>query len=463
MTNTNQSVAELAGDHLSVKMFGATGDGSTDDTAALNAALNYCFALGTARDLRLPAGVYRTTAELTAQLRFTADQRHINGVRLFGEGPQSQIYNTGATNGALRVIGSLNYDDFFIANLRIRTNTSGISDFGLKLQTINGFRMDDIVVEGVDPSTGGYLTKTAKGIWLNGAEMGVVTQTSIRFCNKGFHLDYGTSFPGGGGNAAVNLLGGMVQSCTGADGTAFNILEGDLLKIQGFHALNNPYGMYFPVPSLAIPGNPNYYNDYHNVEVSNMHFESSPICSVQIGSGATPYTTIAASIATGSQVVTPASMPDGMVVGREIFIANANGTNAEFVIITAVTTSTFTAVFASTKTGPGIQIFMKFGNVTPGPLTIRHCSFYEGNGGHAIDNSGFGVRIRDNFMSGNVNNSGDVIIRPVAERTRIGGNTMYSSPYITNSSLRGTYFTEDNFSPITGAAIPPSGVRLTDL
>jgi len=65
-------------------------------------------------------------------------------------------------------------------------------------------------------------------------------------------------------------------------------------------------------------------------------------------------TTIAASIATGSQTVTPASMT-GIVLGSLLNVANSDGSHLEAVTVTAVTGSTFTATFA-TKTGPGITV-----------------------------------------------------------------------------------------------------------
>jgi hypothetical protein len=69
----------------------------------------------------------------------------------------------------------------------------------------------------------------------------------------------------------------------------------------------------------------------------------------------TPLTTIAASISTGSQTVTPASMA-AITNGKPLGIANADGSNYEVVVASSVTGSTFTATFSSTKTGPGITV-----------------------------------------------------------------------------------------------------------
>jgi hypothetical protein len=67
-------------------------------------------------------------------------------------------------------------------------------------------------------------------------------------------------------------------------------------------------------------------------------------------------TTIAANVATGSQVVTPASMT-GISLGVALTISNANGSNSQTVVPTAVGGSTFTATFTLPLTGPGITVF----------------------------------------------------------------------------------------------------------
>jgi len=87
-------------------------------------------------------------------------------------------------------------------------------------------------------------------------------------------------------------------------------------------------------------------------------FDGIPAAGVASGAQqfAVPFsTTIAASIPTGSQTVTPASMTN-IQVGSYLRIANSNGTNAETVYVSATTGATFTATFSQTKTGPGITV-----------------------------------------------------------------------------------------------------------
>jgi hypothetical protein len=82
----------------------------------------------------------------------------------------------------------------------------------------------------------------------------------------------------------------------------------------------------------------------------------STSATVPLWAGSEPIsTTIAANIAPGTQTVTVAFVGN-IVVGSALTVANADGSNSENVVVTAVTTTTFTATFASSKTGPGITV-----------------------------------------------------------------------------------------------------------
>ena len=63
-----QKVSDFLGNHVSVKMWGAVGDGNTDDTAAIQAAINDLAATvgdGHRRRSIFPAGSYKVTSTLT--------------------------------------------------------------------------------------------------------------------------------------------------------------------------------------------------------------------------------------------------------------------------------------------------------------------------------------------------------------------------------------------------------------
>ncbi len=84
-------------------------------------------------------------------------------------------------------------------------------------------------------------------------------------------------------------------------------------------------------------------------------------------------TTIAASIAIGSHVVTPASMLN-IQVGSTLIVGG------EYVVVNVVTGSTFTSIFTATHTGPGITVISTFGHVGDHVIAFNHCN-YNGRAG----------------------------------------------------------------------------------
>lgn len=85
-----RSLANRASDFISVKDFGAVGDGVADDTAKIQAALN------TGKNVFFPEGSYLITSELS----FTANYQSISGT-----GYASKIIcNTGTTNNGVNML-----------------------------------------------------------------------------------------------------------------------------------------------------------------------------------------------------------------------------------------------------------------------------------------------------------------------------------------------------------------------
>lgn len=84
----------IEGDIVSVKDYGATGDGVTDDTVALQAAIDAVAATG-GGSLFLPQGVYKTTA--------TIDMDGSDGIRLLGDG--SNLSHGDLVVGSAGVVG----------------------------------------------------------------------------------------------------------------------------------------------------------------------------------------------------------------------------------------------------------------------------------------------------------------------------------------------------------------------
>lgn len=98
---------------ISVKQFGATGDGSTDDTAAIVAANTYCYALG--KRLFFPAGTYKYTP---------AQAIDVNG--WIGEGMRKSIvkvYAAAATYSGT-CFRHTGYDEMALMSIQEATNST---------------------------------------------------------------------------------------------------------------------------------------------------------------------------------------------------------------------------------------------------------------------------------------------------------------------------------------------------
>ena len=124
VTAVARTVQARLRDVVSAKDFGATGDGSTDDTAALQAAINYAVANG--RDLYIPDGTY-----IVNQLTYNSTSYALMP-SIYGSGRNQTIIKkkAGSTVGALLTIGS-----FAATNFMANVTIEGITFDGLNSST----------------------------------------------------------------------------------------------------------------------------------------------------------------------------------------------------------------------------------------------------------------------------------------------------------------------------------------
>jgi hypothetical protein len=114
---------------LNVKGYGAKGDGTTDDTAALQAAIEDAesSSAGAARTVFLPAGVYKITASLVISKEYVA---------IVGDGQwSSRISYNGVTGAALKVDPALNYLRCRMSNFGIVGNSSSGPGIDLRVNS----------------------------------------------------------------------------------------------------------------------------------------------------------------------------------------------------------------------------------------------------------------------------------------------------------------------------------------
>ena len=134
---TQRTALEKFRDVVSVKDFGAVGDGVADDTAAINAAL------AAHKSVYLPTGTYKTTSPILLN-----DSNLLNGA-----GISSVIKNTTGSS-VIRSITPTGTRIFHVGggNFKIEGNTSGAAagSIGLDMQNITNASWTDVFVNFVE-------------------------------------------------------------------------------------------------------------------------------------------------------------------------------------------------------------------------------------------------------------------------------------------------------------------------
>lgn len=152
------NVQEKLRESVSVKDFGAVGDGVTDDYDAINAAWLYCYPIGAS--LYFPSGTYAVIGEKNFPFRNTqapvTSLLDCNNMTIFGDGP-STILKTVSVDGAdvLQLNGLKN---FHIRNLQVQSVISG-SDAGSNGVSITG-GFDNITIDNFWAKNLAYVDKT---------------------------------------------------------------------------------------------------------------------------------------------------------------------------------------------------------------------------------------------------------------------------------------------------------------
>jgi len=210
---------------LNARTFGAVGNGTTDDTAALQAWINAgCLANPGGPGLYLPSGTYKITAPLSVPFRY---------LQMFGDGRyESLIAFSGVTGGCLV------WASMFSASPVIR-------DIGLVGNTSSGRGFDFTAVTSVV-----YHTEL-KNIWVQtGGECLYIPGTIFSSCVQnfiGFSYNSHTFLAGCG--PAVSWIDLYAQRC--GDGKAGYRMAGDITLI-GCNGLDQ--GDYWSIFGQAASG-----------------------------------------------------------------------------------------------------------------------------------------------------------------------------------------------------------------
>jgi hypothetical protein len=141
----NANFTELYGRTVSVKDYGAVGDGVTDDTAAIQSAVN------AASSVYIPAGTYAMTQGAGVS---------INGnTKIFGDGQQISILKSTAVTGTNATLMATDKDNIVLNGFSvIHVPATTGNQSGVRLDGCNGFYVAGVGVE--DASVGFELANT---------------------------------------------------------------------------------------------------------------------------------------------------------------------------------------------------------------------------------------------------------------------------------------------------------------
>jgi hypothetical protein len=209
-TNVEAKLAQT----VSVKDFGAVGDGATDDTAAIQAAIN-----SGAASVFVPKGTYAIASQLT-----------LSNCSLHGEGFGSVLNFTGASGSVIYASGFVKRS---ISNLKITapslTSASGITLFdsinvSIFLVTFinftKGISFDSTPSVGYNFACDVYnnsFTDCVHGIYMETTSLTTITNITDNLINVLGSTPTATGVSCLGANAQINIIGTTIQ---GGDGRA---------------------------------------------------------------------------------------------------------------------------------------------------------------------------------------------------------------------------------------------------
>lgn len=256
--------SQSIGDVVNIKSYGAVGDGVTDDTAAIQAAIT---AAGTFGSIYVPRGTFILTDKISL----------LDRQNLHGSSWGSRLKWTSNSN----TVNILVEDYVEIANLAIEGDGKTGSCIGISLRDDSGSgtfsrgRINRVRIRDCDV-----------GIAIADCHIWEIVDCNIYNCTYGLHFGYAWQTGYSEWFNAVNVRGGEIQSCEegihctgtgsnnkitevtieGCDNYGIHQAEAETSAYNGFYVTR----CYFELNGIAHI----YYEDYMRGAIENCHFSS---------------------------------------------------------------------------------------------------------------------------------------------------------------------------------------------
>jgi hypothetical protein len=204
MALTKASYSMITGAPVNVRDFGATGDGTTDDTAAIQAAINFCTNLSNRKQtLYFPASNAGLYYKITAPLV-------VNGrLNIVGDGEFSTlIYAVGMTAGQFMIDFNNEASDvvYFGGMSQITLRSNNGAPTGIRMRNTSYWTLKNVQLYGL--TTGIYITGTScfSNFFeqVTGYQMSAYTVQFDNFTGGGQYMFSGCTFTGNDGVYITN-------------------------------------------------------------------------------------------------------------------------------------------------------------------------------------------------------------------------------------------------------------------
>ncbi len=349
---------------VSVKQFGAKGDGTTDDTAALQAAIN----AAAGRSLYIPAGTYKISSSLSLA-------NANGGYRIFGDAPQwssasglvgGTIIENANTAGAAAVSisaggnGTIRLTDFAIKGNG--SDGNGITISGAYTTVLEGLFIASVGSHGVelDSAYEAHLIRCSigniykNGVYAHGADNAITLRDNLFFsCDGQAAGNACVWIDGVGGNSLAPVIEGNTFEGTSASTTAFGLVAKNTnalaVRSNYFEVFGGTGGLlYFDSTVVGFAVEDNYFQDgtvtfagSTNGAVNRNYFSKQTITTslnmAPPAAGATAVQVRANSFVGGATNNAPASFGYVSLASGSATVNNTNTNTGTLIAVTRIT------------------------------------------------------------------------------------------------------------------------------